>query len=258
MNSLRRLIINADDFGFTHGVNEGILEAHREGVLTSATLMANGAAFEHAVQVAAGNPTLDVGCHLTLIGGVSLLPPFGRLPSTVPQLVKTLVMGRLLIYEELAAQVRKILEAGIIPTHLDSHKHTHVLPPVLEAVARLSEEFRIPWVRRPLDVPLLKALHHHALERHHCRATDHFAGRSMTGRFGTEELVGLIRRLPIGTTEFMCHPGYCTPDLQAAHTRLKQSRERELKALTAPETRRALNEAQVQLVSFRELLGRSS
>jgi predicted glycoside hydrolase/deacetylase ChbG (UPF0249 family) len=252
------LIVNADDFGFTHGVNEGILEAHREGILTSTTLMANGAAFEQAVRLAAGNPTLDVGCHLTLIGGASLLAPFGRLPSTVAELLKTLVAGRLCIYEELAAQVRRILEAGIIPTHLDSHKHTHVLPPVLDAVARLSEEFRIPWVRRPLDVPLLKALHRRALERHHCRATDHFAGRSLTGRFGTGELVRLILTLPIGTTEFMCHPGYCTPDLQVAHTRLKESRERELKALTAPETRRALNEAQVQLVSFRELLGTSA
>jgi predicted glycoside hydrolase/deacetylase ChbG (UPF0249 family) len=252
---LRRLIVNADDLGFTQGVNLGILEAHRRGILTSTTLMANGAAFEHAVRLAADHPTLDVGCHLTLIGGASLLPPFSRLPSTVPELLKTLVAGRLCIYEELAAQVRKILEAGIVPTHLDSHKHTHALPQVLEAVARVSEEFRIPWVRRPLDVPLLKAWHRRVLERHHCRTTDHFEGRGMTGRFGTEELVGMIRRLPVGTTEFMCHPGYCTPDLQAAHTRLKQSREREMKALSAPETRQVLHEAQVQLVNFRELLG---
>ena len=91
------------------------------------------------------------------------------------------------------------------------------------------------------------------LERHGCRATDHFAGFRLTGRLRTRELVALIRQLPDGTTELMCHPGRCTEDLRAAHTRLKESREAELEALTAPEAREAIAQAGVRLASYREL-----
>ncbi len=95
-------------------------------------------------------PTLDIGVHLVLVGE----PPF---PATVAQLTRAVAFGRIRIYEELRAQVRRILDAGLEPTHLDTHKHTHLLPPVLEAVARLSEEYKIPWVRRPFDLPLTPA-----------------------------------------------------------------------------------------------------
>jgi predicted glycoside hydrolase/deacetylase ChbG (UPF0249 family) len=91
------------------------------------------------------------------------------------------------------------------------------------------------------------------LARHGCRTTDSFAGFQMTGRFGPAELAALIRKLPPGVTEFMCHPGYCGDELRAAPTRLRESRERELAALTHPETRLALAEAGVELVSYRSL-----
>src|SRR5262249_31002404 len=129
----------------TRDVNEGILEAHRNGILTSTTLMATGAAFEDAVRLAKANPTLDIGCHLVLVGD----PPF---PSSVARLMATVAVRP--VYDELRSQVRKIVDAGLRPTHLDTHKHTHLLPQVLDAVAKLSQEFGIPWVRRPFDVPL--------------------------------------------------------------------------------------------------------
>jgi predicted glycoside hydrolase/deacetylase ChbG (UPF0249 family) len=91
------------------------------------------------------------------------------------------------------------------------------------------------------------------LARRHCRSTDHFAGFQITGRFRTQELVALIQALPEGSTELMCHPGKCTVELQAARTRLKESREEELAALTAPETRRAIEESRVELVNYRML-----
>ncbi len=144
---MRKLVVNADDFGFTRDVNRGIIEAHREGILNATTLMATGAAFEDAVRLAKENPSLDIGCHLVLVGS----PPF---PDTVPQLVRAVTFGRIRIYDELAAQVRRIVDAGLKPTHLDTHKHTHLLPPVLTAVAKISEGFQIPWVRRPFDFPL--------------------------------------------------------------------------------------------------------
>jgi predicted glycoside hydrolase/deacetylase ChbG (UPF0249 family) len=93
------------------------------------------------------------------------------------------------------------------------------------------------------------------LARHGCRTTDHFAGFQLTGRFRAPELAQLIRDLPEGVTEFMCHPGYCGGDLRRARTRLKESRERELEALVAPEVRAALTEAGVELVNYRLLPG---
>lgn len=235
---MKYLIPNADDFGFSRDVNAGIVHAHRHGILTSTTLMATGAAFDHAVELARENPGLDIGAHLVLVGS----PGF---PATLPGLLASL--GRIRIYDALARQLRMILDAGIHPTHLDTHKHTYILPPVLEAVARLAEEFRVPWVRRPFRI------FQGALQRHGRRSTDHFLGFRMTGRFGTVELVRLIRRLPEGSTEFMCHPGFCTPELLAAPTRLKESRSRELEALTSPEARAALEESNVTLTSFRNL-----
>ena len=270
---MKRLVVNADDFGFTPDVNEGIAEAHRNGILTATTLMANGDAFDDAVRVAASVPTLDIGCHLVLIGGRSLLAPRRALPAGVPALLAAIAAGQIRIYDELAAQVRKILAAGIAPTHLDTHKHTHLAPPVLDAVARLSEEFEIAWVRRPFDLPITAArgraprLKHmvagslgflrdrfqRVLAGRHCRSTDHFAGFQLTGRFRTAELTQLIAELPDGSTELMCHPGRLREPLRHAATRLKESREQELLALTAPEARQALAQAGVRLVNYMEL-----
>jgi predicted glycoside hydrolase/deacetylase ChbG (UPF0249 family) len=261
---VRTLIVNADDFGFTRDVNQGIIEAHRYGILTSTTLMANGSAFEDAVRRARENPSLDIGCHLVLVGS----PPF---PATVAELIQAVALKRIRIHEELAGQVRRILDAGLVPTHLDTHKHTHLLPPVLEAVARVSEEFGIPWVRRPFDFPLqpggigwkkravnrafglVRGSFERILRMHGCRATDHFAGFQITGAYDAGALVSLIRALPDGSTEFMCHPGRCGDELRAASTRLKESRERELLALTSPEVRAALEENNVRLSGFDRL-----
>jgi predicted glycoside hydrolase/deacetylase ChbG (UPF0249 family) len=257
---VKLLVVNADDFGFTRDVNAGIVEAHRTGILTATTLMANGDAFDDAVRLAREIPSLDIGCHLVLVGA----PGF---PLTIPQLVRAVALGRIRIYDELMKQVRRIVDAGLSPTHLDTHKHTHLLPPVLEAVARISEEFRIPWVRRPFDFPLqpggvgwknrlmrlMSGRFGSALARHHCRSTDWFAGFRLTGRYRSGDLAELIRALPEGVTEFMCHPGRCGDELRSARTRLKESREEELRALTSPEVRAALAGAGVKLCSFREL-----
>lgn len=265
---MKELIVNADDFGFTPEVNEGIVEAHRHGILTATTLMANGPAFDDAVRLARQTPTLDVGCHLVLIGGHSVLPPYRAFPAGVPQLLAAIAARRIRVYEEIEAQVRKILEAGIVPTHLDTHKHTHLVPPVLDAVAKIARDRGIRWVRRPFDFPMttsaplakravsnglqfMRSRFHRVLERYGCRTTDHFAGFQLTGAFRTEELVQLIRALPDGLTEFMCHPGYCGELLRRAPTRLKESRERELQALTAAEIRPALAECGVSLANYR-------
>jgi len=236
---LKYLITNADDFGFTRDVNEGIVYAHRNGILTATTLMATGPAFDHAVALAHENPQLDIGVHLVLVGSEGYPPTVARLVASLP---------RMQIYDQLARQIGKVMEAGIRPTHLDTHKHTHLLPPVLGAVARLAEEFQIPWVRRPLA-----GFFQGMLARHGCRTTDHFAGFALTGRYNTASLAKLIRELPDGITEFMCHPGFCTDELARANTRLKQSRRQELDALTSPEVRAALIESNVLLTHYADL-----
>ena len=261
---MRTLVVNADDFGFTRDVNRGIIEAHRKGILTATTIMADGAAFDDAVRLAKENPTLDIGVHLVLVGQA----PF---PMTVAGLARAVYFGGIPIYEALSAQVRKVVGAGLSPTHLDTHKHTHLLPPILEAVARISQEFAIPWVRRPFDLPLTprhiswktrvvsrglslgRGPFKRVLAEHGCLSTDHFAGFKITGNFDAADVAQMIRSLPEGSTEFMCHPGVCTAELQAARTRLKESREAELLALTAPEVRDALNESGVQLAAYRDL-----
>lgn len=275
MSTRKQLVVNADDFGYTRDVNQGIIEAHQRGILTATTLMANGDAFEDAVRLACENPSLDVGAHLVLTGGRALAEPETALPSSVPRLLAAIALGRLRVYEELAAQVRRILDAGIRLTHLDTHKHTHLAPPVLDAVTRVAGEFGIRWVRRPFDLPitaargkaprskratsgglaLVRGRFERVLAQRQCQTTDHFAGFQITGRFRTQELVELIRALPEGTTELMCHPGRCTAELARARTRLKESREDELAALTAAEARRALEECGVELVNYRILEG---
>jgi predicted glycoside hydrolase/deacetylase ChbG (UPF0249 family) len=261
-----RLIVNGDDFGYTRSVNEGIVEAHQRGILTATTLMANGAAFDHAIELARRTPSLDVGCHLVLVEGRSVADPSRALPASVGELVQALLRGRIPVYEELLAQVRKIVRAGVRPTHIDTHKHTHLLPPVLEAVARLAREFRIPWVRRPFDfgidrgaritksaVAMGMRFTRPAFARAlaDLKTTDHFAGFQITGTLRLANLIGTLERLPGGLTEFLCHPGKLDPELQAAKTRLKLSREIELAALLSPEARSVIDRRGIQLVNFR-------
>jgi chitin disaccharide deacetylase len=273
LSARKKLVVNADDFGFTEDVNRGIVEAHERGILTATTLMANGEAFDDAVRLARATPGLAIGCHLTLIGGRSLSTG-GALPASVGELLMRLARGRIDAYLELRPQIERILEAGLRPTHLDTHKHTHLAPPVLEAVARLGIEFGIEWVRRPFDfplgplergVPLGKRLTSRAigvmrgrfgrvLDGRGLRSTDHFAGFQITGRFGAAELVELLALLPEGSTELMVHPGRLGSQLRAAPTRLKESRERELAALTAPEVRAALVQHGITLSNFAGLV----
>lgn len=254
-------MINADDFGFTPDVNAGIVHAHREGVLTATTLMANGAAFEDAVRLTHANPTLDVGCHLVLVQGNSVLDgkPLAR---SLTEVVQRFVTGRLNAYEELRAQIEKIINAGVRPSHLDSHKHTHIIPSVFNAVIKLAKEFQIPFVRLPLDTTTpyagtlcraLDPLYRKSAAKHRVLLTDHFLGYRLTGSLEEDSMLEALDGVAEGTTEFMCHPGFLGNDLGSAATRLKESRVRELEALTSPRVRQAMDARSIRLVTFRSL-----
>src|SRR6202041_3131236 len=160
---MKQLILNADDFGMTRGVNEGIIRGHRDGILTSTTLMANGPEFDDAVARAKLNPKLGVGCHLVLVGGPAVAPKEkvssladqnGNLPDSLGSFVARLSAGLIrtkAIDREMRAQIEKIRSAGIEPTHLDTHKHTHAHPKVMEALGRVAKELGITRTRKPTE-----------------------------------------------------------------------------------------------------------
>ena len=159
---MKRLIVNADDLGLTPGVNRAILEAHRRGIVTSATLMANGAAFDDAVQRAAGAPKLAIGCHVDLIQlspvlsaeKVRTLADGGYFRAGFTRFAARAMRGRFNgaeIAAEASAQMRKLQSAGVKLSHFDTHKHTHVFPPVLKALLRAAKECGVKAVRNPFE-----------------------------------------------------------------------------------------------------------
>lgn len=251
------LIFNADDFGFTPDVNAGIVHCHRNGVLRATTLMANGDAFDDAVRLARENPSLDIGCHLVLIQGRSLVTG-KELPGNWKQFLVALASRRLHPYRELRAQVEKMVAAGLRPSHLDTHKHTHVVPAVLSAVIRLAHEFDVPFIRLPFDagwsaVRLLDRYSRHKLTRAKVHATDHFLGFRLTDGLTEGSLLRSLPAIADGSTEFMCHPGFLGTNLREAKTRLKETRERELAALTSSVVREELERRRIVLTDYREL-----
>jgi hopanoid biosynthesis associated protein HpnK len=166
---VRQLIVNADDFGLTPGVNRAISEAHRDGIVSSATLMANGAAFQDAVQAARALPKLSVGCHVVLVDGSPVAPPGGldtlvairsaepkKFYSSLSAFAARATLGgfdREQLVEEITAQIRKIQSAGIEVTHLDSHKHAHIFPEILAAMLRAARICGVRAIRSPF-VPM--------------------------------------------------------------------------------------------------------
>jgi|SRR5579862_495942 len=287
---MKELILNADDFGLTQGVNSGIIRAHRQGILTSATLMATGSAFDHAVEQARENPSLGVGGHLVLAGGSAVAPreqipslvdKNGRLPQSLTVLVANVTTGRVSPIEietELRAQIEKIRRAGIEPTHLDTHKHTHVHPTIMNALGRVAQQSGITRVRNPVEdlrdswrssqsdgTSTVSNLAAAALvsavasgfkvisSRYGLRSPDHFLGLAVTGQLGAGALCRLIDALDEGQSEIMLHPGICDDDLARTGSRLQRQRETEMEALLAPEVRDAVVKSGVRLISYRDV-----
>src|SRR6516165_9853249 len=156
---LKNLIVNADDLGWTEGVNRGIVDAHRKGLVTSSSLLANGHAFASALAAAQSNPQLGIGVHLNLSDGPptapaeevrGLLNEVGELEEGPESLLLRIVSRSIAMQEverEWDAQIHKVRRNGIEPTHLDGHKHVHMLPGLFEIALRLAKRHEIPAVR---------------------------------------------------------------------------------------------------------------
>ncbi len=295
---MRRLIINADDFGLTPGVNRAIAEAQERGIVTSATLMANSRAFDEAAalsrSLAARQARFSVGCHVVLLDGQPVLPP-DRVASLLQSgaqngnhfrdklndFVVASFRGKLQpdqIEAEATAQMQRLQAAGVALSHFDSHKHAHMFPAVLRPLLRAAQACGVPAVRNPFGQvwPLpfgdllrqrklwtrfaeLNVLHNFAskfrreVEAHGLRTTDGSVAVLVTGSLDLKLFAKIMDRLPEGTWEFVCHPGYNDADLDQVRTRLRQSRVEELKLMTSPEAREILQQREIELISYREL-----
>ncbi len=286
---MRRLIINADDFGFTAGVNRAIVEAHSRGIVTSSTLMANGIAFANAVELAHSVPLLSLGCHVVLIDGEPVLPAHelpsltrgGRFRDGLKTFAARALAARIddeEVFAEATAQIRRIQSAGIRIAHFDTHKHTHLFPRILRPVLRAAKACGVAAVRNPFgprlpmrssellqrpnlwtryaQLRLLGAFARKfraAVDREGFATTDGTLGIEVTGTLDESLFHAIADSIPDGTWEFVCHPGYNDADLQKANTRLRASREMELRVLTLPGARGILEERGIQLISYSDL-----
>jgi len=288
---VRRLIVNADDFGFTCGVNRAIAEAHTNGIVTSSTLMAKGAAFDDAQRLAPLMPKLSIGCHVVLIDGEPVLQPpqipsitssgSARFRDGLKAFAARALAGRMNAEEitaEAEAQMRRIQAAGITVSHVDSHKHTHLFPSILGPVLKAAKKCGVRAVRNPfgprfplrssrllarpglwtrfMEVQVLRRFagkFRRAVEQAGFATPDGTLGIEVTGSLDEDLFHAIAQSIPEGTWEFVCHPGYNDADLAAAKTRLRESRETELRVLTLDSARDVLTRAEIELISYHDL-----
>ena len=290
---MKRLIVNADDFGLAESVNDGIIAAHDFGILTSASLLANGSAFAHAIASSLHSPGLSLGVHLNLSSGApvsnaalipSLVNERGELYLNPLRLGIGLLRRRIRlehIRAELRAQVIKVFDAGVTPTHLDGHLHLHVLPQIAPLVIEIAREFCIRCIRCPEEdletsLPLLwrpggaslAALKRSVIAygvtslaqpfRAQLRTSglvcaDSFCGLAHTGFLNLRTLGELLASIRPGLTELMCHPGYASAELQSLGGNLTNARPSELVALTAPEIKHRVERLGIRLINFRDV-----
>jgi hopanoid biosynthesis associated protein HpnK len=276
--SERHLIAVADDFGVSSSVDSAIAEAHDAGVLTAASLMASGNAFQEAVSIALERPALSVGLHVTLCDGRSVLPeteipalvgPDGRFEkSPVKAWLKyrgPQTLGQ--IEREIEAQVERLEDSGIHPSHMDCHHHLHMQPAVFEIFCRVAARKGIRWIRIPWE-PLRQALAIRSLARgampllewtvfgtlrishmktaceHGLRAVRRTYGLFQTGQITENYVLAGLDRMADPLNEIFTHP-----DLSTGQGR------RELKVLTSARVRERILSLGIRLAGYRELAG---
>ena len=253
MSAAKRLIVNADDLGRTEGINEGIFDAHRRGIVTSATMMVNYPAARRVAVLSRDSPALGIGLHVALTGGVPALPPEqlrsmvdakGMLPGKPAGLAGA---DRAEVLAEVRAQLRRFREImGRDPTHFDSHHHSHrEVPAVFDAILTLAWETGLPV--RSASPAMAEQL-----RRERVPTPDHFVEEFYAEGATLNDLIGIVEDLPSGTSELMCHPAVVDEELLAS-SGYAEPRSRELDVLTNAAVRQAVQRSGVKLVSFGQL-----
>jgi hopanoid biosynthesis associated protein HpnK len=277
---LKQLIVNADDLGLTPAVNRGVVRAFQDGIVTSASLLVTGSAFEDAVALARQNPELDVGLHLALVEeraalGPDLLPTLvdetGRFPRTSAEFIRRAILGGidwLEVEREIAAQIALFQETGLRLSHLDSHQHLHMFPPVFQIVRRLARWVENVWIRNPvgpwrkspgtpvgrwvqrlgLNLTCLAARGLH--DGSQPQMPDGLYGFEVSGCLTRSALEHILRRTPHGLYELVCHPGEDDADTRTRYSHWGYTWAEELETLTARETRVILEDQEIVLTSF--------
>ena len=261
----RRVIIHADDFGLHPALNAGIELAHREGLVTSASMMPLGPAFEDAVRRCHALPDLDIGLHFTLVG-VPGCPP------TLSAFLREYLGGKLPA-RDIAASLRRQIDlarnAGLTLSHIDSHQHLHALPSVMRVVCPLTAESGIRAIRLPLDRPAFAAVAPGRrvqaaalrvmarLSRRYILAaglhtSDHFSGMAVSGHLAAPTLIAYLQNAQSGLTEIVCHPGSDNAALGAVFD-WGYDWEGELAALQSTEARAALASASLELSTWQDI-----
>jgi len=267
---VKKLIVNADDFGLDSGINSGIIQAYESGIVRSASLMSCGAAFQEAVELAKKHPGLGVGVHLSLNEGApvaaqdkisSLLLKDKKSFLGFNEYKKVFFGIRRInldeVYLEFESQINKFHQAGLTPTHLDGHKHVHMIPGILCVVLELAVRFKIPCLRLPREPwlagypqrPRYWALSRLAdfnwlfkVRRYPIKSPDYCYGLTQSCYLNQPSLVQVLKAVPIGTNELICHPGLG-----------QKNRERELEALKSPEIKRLINDLDIQLIRYDQI-----
>jgi predicted glycoside hydrolase/deacetylase ChbG (UPF0249 family) len=249
---MKRLIVNADDLGRTHGINTGVFEAHRHGIVTSATAMVNYPSIREAASLSRESPRLGIGLHVALSGGRTALPP-ASVPSLVdargaqPAKPEGLAGANSReIAAEVEAQFDRFIEIfGRKPTHLDSHHHSHRRAEVFEAVCSLAG-------REGLPVRNAGGAMGRDLKARVLRTSDFFEEGFFDQGVSVEKLISIMDALPEGSTELMCHPAHEDAEL-AASSSYAAVRVLELSALCDPAVKAAIQRDGVRLITFADL-----
>jgi predicted glycoside hydrolase/deacetylase ChbG (UPF0249 family) len=286
--AMRQLVVNADDLGMTRGINRAIIEAHRGGIVTSTSLLANGAAFEDAAALLHQCPELSVGLHVNLTQGKPVRA--GAKSSLVDRrgyfyalgaLAMRLSVGAVSMRDleaEITAQAQRAVDAGIALSHFDSHHNIHLHPVAAGALARVARRINVRWIRfrgqRPMlpwmlrEAGLLSLRDHarHLLALLGSRAAagdDNAPGQPLRWVVGAPQLLrasprhlfgGLVRSIEDGVTEWVCHPGYVDDELRTLlGAEPAQAREADLELLADPECRALLKSAGIELVGYAQL-----
>lgn len=280
----KQLIINADDFGIHPAVNEAVRKAATEGILTSTSLMSGGDAFDEAVEMARSMPSLGIGIHLTLVGGIKPVLP----PSEVPSLtwdngVFCHDYGKLIVrdlegkislsevYAEWDAQIQKIMNTGLPITHMDGHQHMHMWPHFYPIARDLAKKYHISCMRVPDEdvlfgmkdghiirwaakngLSLLSRMHRPDLKKNHIRTNDHFFGMLYGGHLSPERFAKFILQTKPGITEIMCHPSADTRAMEDTF-HWGYHGEDELAGLLADINRELIAKKQISLISYRDV-----
>ncbi len=283
---MKQLIVNADDFGLHELINEGIVEGHVAGCVTSTSIMAGGDAFEHAVRLASKYPKLGVGVHLTLVGTRpvargdihTLLNKNGVFFPSYGQFIKKYISGQVSkkhIEWELLCQLRKVAGTGIKITHVDSHQHLHVLPGLTEIIGRVAREFNINKIRIPAEPIGFLGMGIPDMSRFFAKAVltgcsllaqniytkmgfffpQHFFGMLAGGSMQQSSLLHILEELPDGISEIMVHPGKNNQSLEQLF-QWEYHWQEEMEALKCKEVFESIKKREIQLIHYGNIGGR--